>query len=114
MKLLPALIGVALLAPAAGATTHASLSVSKTDPVTIVGAQFQPAENVRLMVTAAGDRRTRTMVASATGTFKARFVGLEVPGRCKVTAVAVGAKGSRAVWMPRLMLCGADPHPVGD
>jgi hypothetical protein len=114
MRLLPALIGVALLAPAAGATTHASLNVSTTDPVTIVGAQFRPAENVRLMVTAAGERRTRTMVASATGTFRARFVGLEAPGRCKVTAVAVGAKGSRASWMPRLMLCGADLRPVGD
>jgi hypothetical protein len=108
MKLLPALIGVALLAPAAGATTHASLKVNGTNPVMIVGTQFQPAENVRVTVTAAGERRTRTTVASATGAFKTRFVGLEAPGPCGVTAVAIGAKGSRAVWMPRLMLCGAD------
>jgi hypothetical protein len=113
MQVLPALIGVALLAPAAGATTHASLNVSSTNPVTIVGTQFQAAENVRVMVTAAGERRTRTTVTSATGTFKARFVGLETPGPCKVSAVAIGAKGSRANWTPRLMLCGAELQPAG-
>jgi hypothetical protein len=109
MKLLAALIGAALLASVAGATTHASLNVSRTNPVTIVGAQFRPAESVRVTVAAAGERRIRTTVASATGTFKVRFVGLEAPGACKVSAVAVGAKGSRAVWKPTLMLCGADP-----
>ena len=106
-----ALIGAALLASVAGATTHASLNVSTTNPVTIGGAQFQPAESVRVTVTAASQRRTRTTVASATGTFKMRFVGLKASGPCKVSAVAIGAKGSRAVWKPTLMLCGADLQP---
>jgi hypothetical protein len=114
MKHLPALIGMALLAPAAGATTHASLNVSKAAPVTIVGGQFKPAESVRLTVAAGGERRIRTTIASATGTFKVRFIGLEASGPCKVNAVAIGAKGSRAAWTPRLMLCGADLRPVGD
>jgi hypothetical protein len=112
MKRLAALIGVALLAPAAGAMTHASLNVSRTNPVTVIGAQFQPAENVRVTVAASGERRIRATVASATGTFKVRFVGLEASDPCKVIAVAVGAKGSRAVWKPTLMLCGADLQPA--
>jgi hypothetical protein len=111
MKLLTALMGAALLASVAGATTHASLDVSSTNPVTIVGAQFQPAESVRVTVTAAGERRVRTTVASASRTFKLRFVGLEASSPCKVSAVAVGAKGSRGVWKPTLMLCGADLQP---
>jgi hypothetical protein len=111
MKLLTALIALALLASAAGATTHALLNVSTTNPVTIIGAQFQSAENVRVTVAAAGERRIRTTVASGAGTFKVRFVGLTASGPCKVSAVAVGAKGSRAVWKPTLMLCGADLQP---
>jgi len=103
---------IAVLASTAGAGTRPSLRVAATNPVTIVGTGFKAGERVRVTVSTAGERATRLTVASARGWFRVRFAGIRAASECKVFAVATGSNGSRAVWKPTWMPCGAELVPV--
>jgi hypothetical protein len=107
-----ALIAIALvLAPAAAAAARPTLAVRSTAPLTLSGFRFESRESVRIVVTAAGTRRVKTVIATTAGTFRAHFT-LTVATRCKVFATATGSKGSKAVLRPTQELCGIDIQPV--
>lgn len=91
-----------LLAGAVNAAAETSarpgLRVASRAPLAISGTRFQPGERVSVVVFA--PRRAKRIVhASGTGAFTARF---DFPlGRCgRLSAHAVGARGSRARLLP--------------
>ena len=90
---------VALVWASAGLSSPARakphVRVVATRPLVVQGTHFRARERVR--VTATTTRAvTRTVRASATGSFRAQFSGVSV-GRCDVATVkAVGALGDHA------------------
>ena len=82
-----------------------------TTPFTVRGTGFQPAERVALLV-AVKSRWERTVVASSTGSFVARFTGPTVKSCTAYFVRARGNRGSVAVLkvMPE---CASPPQPVG-
>lgn len=78
------------------ASARARLTVVDTAPFTVRGSGFKPAERVALVV-AVKNRWERTVVATSTGSFVARFTGPTI-GRCSAYFVrARGNRGSLAV-----------------
>ncbi len=92
-----AAIAIAVAAtPALGApNARPALRLLDRAPVTVTGRGFEPQETVRVRLAADGRSWTRRAVASATGTFRARFtISL---GRCESLSLqAFGSAGSRA------------------
>jgi hypothetical protein len=74
----------------------ATLKLMRGTPLTLRGTNFASKERVRLVVVAAHDKTTKRLTANAGGTFVVRFPDISV-NRCKgFTALAIGARGSRA------------------
>jgi len=90
-----AVLALALVLAFGAAPTHAAarahVTVLDTAPFTVRGSGFQPAERVALLV-AVKSRWQRTVVASSTGSFVARFTGPTVK---PCTAYFVRARGNR-------------------
>ena len=102
-------LAVFALLPAASGTarpTAATLRVPDTTPFAVRGNSFKSRELVRV-VAQVGGRRVKTVRASATGVFTARFVGVSVK-RCNGYIVrATGKKGSYA-YLRHLPACAED------
>jgi hypothetical protein len=78
----------------------------------VAGRGFVPHERVKVTVTAARGVFARSVPASATGSFRVRFVP-SVDTRCgsAVAIAAVGSRGSRAFWKPRGEECPPPADP---
>jgi hypothetical protein len=83
------------VAPTHSSGAKARLILMDNAPLTLRGTQFDAGERVRLIVVA-GRRVTKQLRANGAGGFVVRFRGTSL-GRCAgYTAIAVGARGSRA------------------
>jgi hypothetical protein len=92
-----AIVLALLVAPAAVcAGVPARLTIEGTDPLQIRGHRFAPSERVRVVLSLPV-RRSRTVVASLSGTFTIRFRDVDL-ARCALLAVrATGSRGSIAI-----------------
>ena len=77
---------------------RATLIVTSMSPLAVSGRGFESGERVAVSTGA----RRKTVVATSSGRFVVRFVGLRCAG---ATIVAVGSKGSRATTRPPKVLC---------
>jgi hypothetical protein len=104
----------ALVAPQAIAAPRppATIRLVDRDPVTIAGTHFRSHERVKVTINAGGVQHTRRVIASAAGTFRAKFVDVSATS-CGLYAGAVGSRGARATLSPP-RACTADiaPPPV--
>jgi hypothetical protein len=84
-------------APSGGGSTspRAALRVADVAPFTVRGSGFRAQERVRIVAQVRG-RHVKGVVATATGTFRVRFVGVSVPACAGYVVRATGSKGSRA------------------
>jgi hypothetical protein len=99
LRIATACVAAALVA-AAAAAAHPSPRVSLVDrnPATVRGASFAPAERVAVTLSVGDVTLTKTVVASATGAFVARW-RRSVPTGCVAVGIAArGSAGSRAVY----------------
>jgi hypothetical protein len=96
MALLALALVLAFGAPSADASARARVTVLDTAPFTVRGSGFQPAERVALLVTVKS-RWERTVVASSTGSFVARFTGPTIRPCSAYFVRARGNRGSLAV-----------------
>jgi hypothetical protein len=111
MTVLALALVLAFGAAPADASARARVTVVDTTPFTVRGSSFKPAERVALLV-AVKSRWQRTVVATSTGSFVARFTGPTI-GRCTAYFVrARGNLGSVAV-IKVVPECPAPPQPVG-
>jgi hypothetical protein len=105
---------VAVLAPVAvGASNRtAHVTVPTLSPVTVRGTGFRSNERVRVTFSAKSTR-TKSVIASARGTFRVTFSGLSI-GSCDAYAVrASGSRGSSAFLkvMPECAPSGPSGEP---
>jgi hypothetical protein len=91
MAVLALALVLAFGAAPADASTRARVTVVDTTPFTVRGTGFKQAERVALLV-AVKSRWQRTIVATSTGSFVARFTGPTIGG---CTAYFVRARGNR-------------------
>jgi len=91
-----ALVLVLAFGASPDASARARLTVVDTTPFTVRGLGFKPAERVALLVTVKS-RWQRTVVASSTGSFRARFTGPTVTTCTGYFVRARGNRGSLAV-----------------
>ena len=96
MAFLALALVLAFGAPFAGASARAHLTVVDTTPFTVHGSSFQPAERVALLVSVKS-HWDRTVVASSTGSFVARFTGPTIKPCSAYFVRARGNRGSLAV-----------------
>jgi hypothetical protein len=95
----PLALGALLLTAGgtAAARSPARLTLSSRQPLIVSGSHFRHRERVRVVVRAAGVTRVRRVRASRAGRFTARF-GAVASGPCgRLSVVATGRRGSRAV-----------------
>ena len=93
--LLSILVALALVPAAAPSALRARVWLADDSPVVVRGSGFHPAERVAVTV-AVGKSFQKTVVATATGTFVARWNASAAD--CHSTYIkAVGSMGSRAV-----------------
>jgi len=86
-----------LAGSAAARVATARVSIVATSPVTVRGSGFVPRERVAVTVSAKTSS-TKSVVASASGTFVVRFLHFTI-ARCTPYGVsAKGNRGSRASW----------------
>ena len=95
-------LAVFLLLPAATLPGRGSTSSSTTTlrvalfaPLSVRGAGFRAKERVRVVVQVKG-RHVKTVLATATGTFLARFGGVSLPSCTGYLVRATGSQGRRA------------------
>jgi hypothetical protein len=107
---------VVVAGSAGGATEarrHPSVAVTKEDPVVVAGRGFVARERVAVRVVIGRRAFTRTVRATATGTFRATFA--EADAQCHPYSVAArGGEGSRATQTRSFTIpppCGIDPQP---
>jgi len=90
---------LALLAAASsggGSTSpRATLRVATVAPFSVRGSGFRAQERVQVVAKVAG-RHVKAVRATATGTFRIRFVGVSAPACTGYVVRATGNKGSRA------------------
>jgi hypothetical protein len=90
---------LALLAVAASgggsSSRDTALRVADTAPFSVRGTGFRAQERVRVVALVRG-RHVKAVVATATGTFRVRFVSVSVPACDGYFVRATGNKGSRA------------------
>jgi hypothetical protein len=96
MAVLALALVLAFGAASADASVRARLTVADTTPFTVRGSSFKPAERVALVVVVKS-RWQRTVVASSTGSFVARFTGPTVKPCSAYSVRARGNRGSLAV-----------------
>lgn len=100
---------LALLPTASGTarpTDEPALGVRDTTPFVVRGTSFKPREKVRVVAQVEG-RHVRTVRATATGVFVARFFGVSVQGCTGYIVRATGSKGSHA-YLRHLPECAED------
>jgi hypothetical protein len=101
----------AVLALGAGSSANAAkrpaLTIVDTSPLVVRGANFKPAERVKLLVNY-GKPLSRAVRAGPRGGFVVRL-GVSVNGCTAVVVQAIGARGSRA--MADLTMPGCDERP---
>jgi hypothetical protein len=110
MAVLAVALVLAFGAAPADASARARVAVVDTTPFTVRGAGFKPAERVALLVTVKR-RWERTVVASSTGAFVARFTGPAVKPCSAYSVRAQGNRGSLAV-LKVVPECPVPPQPV--
>lgn len=96
-RALAVLIAVAAVL-AAGASARSSgprLVITATNPLSVRGAHFAPAERIRVTGFVKGATATRSVVATASGTFTVRFRTLDLSGCGIYGARATGSAGSK-------------------
>jgi hypothetical protein len=100
----------AIVLPVAGASTEraGTIRVVSASPVTVAGFRFTPLDRVKVYAAVDMVKRSKTVTASATGTFRAVFTTLIAQDPCNVRVSAVASDGSRAVWKAPERMC-----PVG-
>jgi hypothetical protein len=101
-RILPLLLLLAAVFPAASTATGARLAVTDRAPFTVHGLGFAPRERVRVVVMATGDGSTKWATSGPAGGLVVRFPGVKL-GSCPAYVVrAIGSKGSRATlrFMP--------------
>jgi hypothetical protein len=111
-----ALLLAAVAAAAVTATTavgaanaRPALRLLDRTPLTVAGKGFAAQEAVRVRVATQGRTTTRRVVASATGSFRARFA-LSL-GRCQSFSLqAFGSTGSRATLLMRSLAPDCNPN----
>lgn len=96
-------IAAALTAAVAAASAPGSglerpaLRLADVEPLVVAGASFRPRELVRVQAIGTFGTRTKSVRATALGSFRVRFVALSADP-CKLRFVkATGAEGSRAM-----------------
>jgi hypothetical protein len=91
---------IALASTAAAGAAAPSLRFLDLTPAKVRGTSFMPREKVKLTLRAGTDRRTRTVRATAAGSFTADFGRLRERDRCSglLAVTAVGARGDRASY----------------
>ena len=82
------------------------LRVAGVAPFSVQGSGFRARERVRI-VAKVGGRHAKAVRATATGTFRVRFVGVSAPACTGYVVRATGNKGSRA-YLRHVPEC-ADP-----
>jgi hypothetical protein len=87
--------------------SRALLRLTDTQPVKLTGLHFHSGERVRVTVVAETARRTRLVRATRAGAFVATFSELSTDRCGELSAVAVGARGSRATF--KLIPLGCPP-----
>jgi hypothetical protein len=94
---------------ASGSSSKARLTLLDRSPLVVRGASFHAGEAVRVRaIVRGGPRLAKSVTASGTGVFRARFASLSL-GRCSfLTVQATGSRGSRASYASH-PLCGAAP-----
>jgi hypothetical protein len=100
---------LALLAAASsggGSTPRAALRVANVAPFLVQGSGFRARERVQV-VAKVGGRHAKAVRATATGTFRVRFLGVSAPACTGYVVRATGNKGSRA-YLRHVPEC-ADP-----
>ena len=101
---------LALLAASAsggGSTSpRATLRVAAVAPFSVRGSGFRAQERVQVVAKVKG-RHVKAVLATATGTFRVRFVGVSAPACTGYVVRATGNKGSRA-YLRHVPEC-ADP-----
>ena len=98
-----ALVCVATAGAASVARAHVWLA--GRSPATVKGAAFHPRERVAVTLTVGDVRLAKRVVATATGSFVARWTRA-VPSGCVVTGiVATGSAGSRASYKVAPPMC---------
>jgi hypothetical protein len=96
-----AALAVFLALPAAASSggsassPRAALRVADVAPFSVRGSGFRAQERVRIVAQVRG-RHVKAIVATATGTFRVRFVGVSLPACAGYLVRATGNKGSRA------------------
>jgi hypothetical protein len=102
-RLLVAVLALLLVVPAiAGTQGKPTLRLAKVAPLTLRATGFEARERVELTLVRGRMRVERSAIASATGTFTARFPLLLAVEPCRSLSVrAVGSKGSRALYQHR-------------
>jgi hypothetical protein len=90
----------------ARSTAAATVRVPDTTPFVVWGSRFQAREKVRVVAQVEG-RHVKTVVATATGVFTARFPDVSVRGCTAYIVRATGSKGSYA-YLRHLPACPTD------
>jgi hypothetical protein len=110
-RLLVILLAATLaLAASAGATRNGPrpvLRLTDAQPVELSGQRFRAAERVRVTVVTGATTRSRLVRAGRAGAFVATFAELSADRCDGLSAVAVGGRGSRAVF--KLVPLGCPP-----
>jgi hypothetical protein len=97
MRILLTLLAVLVVVPAAATATRPRVWLSSESPAVVRGTGFHAAEHVTVTVSGGGASLRRAVVATATGTFVARWQQSVQSGDCgAITVRAVGDAGSRA------------------
>jgi hypothetical protein len=103
-------LGVFVLLPTAAGTARPSatpaLRVPDTAPFSVRGLRFKAREQVRVVAQVEG-RHVKSVVATATGVFTARFPNVSVQGCSGYIVRATGSKGSHA-YLRHLSECPGD------
>jgi hypothetical protein len=106
--LLPIVLLLALLLPAAAVATAPRLAVADATPLTVKGSGFRAREHIRVIVSLPGSSAHWT-TANATGGFTVRFSAM-APDSCTAYVVhAAGVRGDTAVLRVRPPEC---PQPL--
>ena len=87
-------------------TAAATVRVPDTTPFVVRGSRFKAREKVRVVAQVEG-RHVKTVVATATGVFTARFSGVSAQGCTAYIVRATGSKGSYA-YLRHLPACPGD------
>jgi len=112
LLVLGAFAAVAASQATAAPRPPATIRLVDRDPVTIAGTHFRSHERVKVTINVGGVQHARRVIASATGTFRAKFVDVSATS-CGLYAGAVGSRGATATLSPP-RACTADiaPPPV--